>query len=251
VEADVFQRFMEEYFEEAGSDLVEHVPSDYRERRAGGDGDDGFVPGLRAADQRLRAWAQRVHGVWPQLSRSVSPAVALQPGQHTLLPLPHPVIVPGSRFREVYYWDTYWIIRYPSLLQFLSLALICLLSNDFPVMHPVGTSPPPISGASIFCRGLIISKMLDTAKGMVENLLHLVKVYGFVLNGARAYYENRRFAQPPLLLGTFILSAYGCACMTFPWDYPFFSLNRLDHFTQPHPTYYGLVTTIRVVEARV
>ncbi|KAH7352593.1 hypothetical protein KP509_19G053200 [Ceratopteris richardii] len=39
--------------------------------------------------------------------------------------------------------------------------------------------------------------MFQTAKGMVENLLHLVKVYGFVLNGARVYYENR--SQPPLL----------------------------------------------------
>ncbi|CAI5493867.1 unnamed protein product [Closterium sp. Naga37s-1] len=30
----------------------------------------------------------------------------------SLLALPHaPVIVPGERFREMYYWDTYWVIR--------------------------------------------------------------------------------------------------------------------------------------------
>jgi alpha,alpha-trehalase len=26
----------------------------------------------------------------------------------SLLPLPHPYIVPGGRFREIYYWDSYF-----------------------------------------------------------------------------------------------------------------------------------------------
>lgn len=121
---------------------------DYEEEPA------GFLPHLK--DRRLRTWALKVHAIWLELARRVAPNVEDEPDQHTLLPLPNPVIVPGSRFREVYYWDSYWIIR-----------------------------------------GLLVSKMFHTAKGMVENLLHLVKVYGFVLNGARAYYENR--SQPPLL----------------------------------------------------
>ncbi len=28
----------------------------------------------------------------------------------TLLPAPNPFIIPGERFRESYYWDSYWII---------------------------------------------------------------------------------------------------------------------------------------------
>ena len=31
--------------------------------------------------------------------------------RHSLLYLPHPFVVPGGRFREIYYWDTYWVIR--------------------------------------------------------------------------------------------------------------------------------------------
>ena len=42
-----------------------------------------------------------------------------RPDEHTLLPLPGGVIIPGSRFREVYYWDSYWIIRYLSMFTFL------------------------------------------------------------------------------------------------------------------------------------
>lgn len=25
--------------------------------------------------------------------------------------VPHPFIVPGGRFREFYYWDSYWIVQ--------------------------------------------------------------------------------------------------------------------------------------------
>ena len=56
----------------------------------------------------------------------------LQP-RHTLLHLPRPFVVPGGRFREVYYWDSFWIIR-----------------------------------------GLVVCGMLDTARGMVDNLADLV-----------------------------------------------------------------------------
>ncbi|KAJ9549793.1 hypothetical protein OSB04_022336 [Centaurea solstitialis] len=46
-------------------------------------------------------------------------------------------------------------------------------------------------------RGLLASKMYKTAKGIVLNLISLIDTYGYVLNGARAYYTNR--SQPPLL----------------------------------------------------
>ncbi|KAI7752825.1 hypothetical protein M8C21_010905 [Ambrosia artemisiifolia] len=115
---------------------------------------DGFLPNV--VHQGVRNWALEVHSLWKNLSRKVSNRVIKNPELHTLLPLKHPVIIPGSRFREVYYWDSYWIIR-----------------------------------------GLLVSKMYETAKGMVLNLIELIDNYGYVLNGARAYYTNR--SQPPLL----------------------------------------------------
>ena len=38
-------------------------------------------------------------------------SVGMAPAQHSLLPLSHPFIVPGGRFREAYYWDSYWIVQ--------------------------------------------------------------------------------------------------------------------------------------------
>lgn len=48
-----------------------------------------------------------IDALWPLLTRR-SP----QPLPHdSLLPLPYPYVVPGGRFREVYYWDSYFTMR--------------------------------------------------------------------------------------------------------------------------------------------
>ncbi|KAJ7563853.1 hypothetical protein O6H91_03G128400 [Diphasiastrum complanatum] len=148
IASDTLKHFIDKFFDVPGSDLLPHVPKDFRSEP------EGFLPLVKS--QEARVWALKVHALWLQLSRKVAENVQNQPDMHTLLPLPYPVIVPGSRFREVYYWDSYWIIR-----------------------------------------GLAVSKMYDTAKGIVRNLFSLVQTYGFVPNGARTYYKNR--SQPPLL----------------------------------------------------
>jgi len=51
----------------------------------------------------------------------------------------------------------------------------------------------------------MVSKMYDTAKHVVLNLVYLVEKYGFVLNGARSYYTNR--SEPPLL-SSMVLEVY-------------------------------------------
>ena len=47
---------------------------------------------------------QHIRALWPSLTR---PADASDP-RSSLIPLPHPYVVPGGRFREVYYWDSYF-----------------------------------------------------------------------------------------------------------------------------------------------
>jgi alpha,alpha-trehalase len=96
--------FLSRYFGDPGSDLVPAVPPDFQAEPR------GFLP--RVHSPEARAWAREVHALWKQLARRVAPDVAARPDRHTLLPLPGGVVVPGSRFREVYYWDSYWVVRY-------------------------------------------------------------------------------------------------------------------------------------------
>ena len=61
----------------------------------------GPTVSLAASGQTLLDY---VSSLWPVLQQS-TPSV---PAYSTLLPLPYPYIVPGGRFREVYYWDSYF-----------------------------------------------------------------------------------------------------------------------------------------------
>ena len=45
-----------------------------------------------------------IDSLWPMLRESATSV----PAYSTLLPLPYPYVVPGGRFREVYYWDSYF-----------------------------------------------------------------------------------------------------------------------------------------------
>ncbi|KAJ6703409.1 TREHALASE [Salix viminalis] len=121
--------FIATYFDDAGDDLVYYDPEDFLPEP------EGFLPKVK--NPEVRSWALE----W--------------------LCLVHV-------FREVYYWDSYWVIR-----------------------------------------GLLASKMYTTAKAIVTNLIFLVDTYGYVLNGARAYYTNR--SQPPLL-SAMVYEIYNRTC---------------------------------------
>jgi len=85
-----------------------------------------FAP---AAHWRLR------NRLWATLGRKSRLNGAQQ--RSSFIAQPNPTIVPGGRFLETYYWDTYWVVQ-----------------------------------------GLIVCNMLETAKGVVGNLLDLWLQHG-------------------------------------------------------------------------
>jgi len=62
-------------------------------------------------DTRYRQWAKDLNLVWKQLSRKMTPEVKLEQDRNSLIYVPNGFIVPGGRFEELYYWDTYWIVN--------------------------------------------------------------------------------------------------------------------------------------------
>ena len=53
---------------------------------------------------RSQTMERHIRALWPVLTRSPSHDTA----RSSLIPLPEPYVVPGGRFREVYYWDSYF-----------------------------------------------------------------------------------------------------------------------------------------------
>ncbi|GAA4774221.1 alpha,alpha-trehalase TreA [Stakelama sediminis] len=60
-------------------------------------------PGLTQSGPRL-GLLQHIAALWPHLTR---PPLKPKPGSSALA-LPYPYVVPGGRFRELYYWDSYF-----------------------------------------------------------------------------------------------------------------------------------------------
>ena len=58
--------------------------------------------GLRT--DTARTMEEHIRALWPALTRTPDAADA----QSSLIPLPYAYVVPGGRFREVYYWDSYF-----------------------------------------------------------------------------------------------------------------------------------------------
>jgi alpha,alpha-trehalase len=65
------------------------------------------LPGLGSDSFRsdtTRTMEQHIRALWPALTRKADAPDA----RSSLIPLPHEYVVPGGRFREVYYWDSYF-----------------------------------------------------------------------------------------------------------------------------------------------
>ncbi|CAM9190475.1 unnamed protein product, partial [Pylaiella littoralis] len=118
---DGLAQFVGGHFDEAGSDIVPRTNLHH----------------VCSNEHACREWARSIHGLWALLVRENVADVAVHPQRHSLLPRRHPVVVPGGRFRESYYWDTFWTVR-----------------------------------------GLVVSGMVDTARGAVLNLLDDVDRFG-------------------------------------------------------------------------
>lgn len=61
----------------------------------------------------ILGWASIVNSYWASLVRVTNSSTLCDGVQceSTLIPLNHTFVVPGGRFREQYYWDSYWIIE--------------------------------------------------------------------------------------------------------------------------------------------
>jgi alpha,alpha-trehalase len=111
-----------------------------------------------------------------------------------LLYLPNPYVVPGDTFNEMYGWDSFFIVEG------------LLASVDYVMANPTARVWSPTEGSflSLSTRAgdanyyrSFAARLLQTAKGMVDNHAFEIEYYGgFVLNANRTYYLTR--SQPPL-----------------------------------------------------
>lgn len=129
---------------------------------------------------------QHIAALWPVLTRRPDSADP----HSSLIPLPHPYVVPGGRFREVYYWDSYFTML--GLVRSGRADLVKdMLDNFAYLIETVGHIPngnrtyylsrsqPPFFGAMV---GLY-AQATDTAQAL-QYLPALEKEHSFWMEGA-------------------------------------------------------------------
>ncbi|KAI1350152.1 Six-hairpin glycosidase-like protein [Xylaria sp. FL0043] len=137
------QEFLSTYFGEAGSEL-EAVPADQLKT------DPVFLDEVE--DSVIKQFVEKVIDIWPDLTRKYIGADKCDGCVNSYIPVNRTFVVAGGRFREPYYWDSFWILE--GLLR---------------------------TGGSF----------TEISRNIIENFLDFVEQFGFVPNGARIYYLNR------------------------------------------------------------
>ncbi len=143
---------------------------------------------------------QHIRDLWPQLTRAADTASA----GSSLLPLPKPYVVPGGRFREVYYWDSYFTML--GLIESRRTDLVAnMLDNFAHLITTVGHIPngnrtyylsrsqPPFFAAMV---GLYATAT-DTGTAM-RYLAAMEREHAFWMDGAAALkpgVANRRVVR--------------------------------------------------------
>ncbi|XP_008202561.1 trehalase isoform X3 [Nasonia vitripennis] len=96
------EKFVNETFEPAGSEFTDFDPKDWVAQPK-------FL--RKVLDPELRKFGQDLNHIWKLLGRKMKDDVRLNSELYSIIYVENPVIVPGGRFREFYYWDSYWIVK--------------------------------------------------------------------------------------------------------------------------------------------
>ncbi|XP_056400762.1 trehalase isoform X2 [Hyla sarda] len=102
IDKDRLITFVNTSFAQPGTEFEDWDPLDWHENPE-------FLSHI--ADPELRSWAADLNDLWKVLGRKISQKVKDEPELHSQIYVPNPVIVPGGRFKEFYYWDSYWVIN--------------------------------------------------------------------------------------------------------------------------------------------
>jgi len=136
--------FLKTYFGQAGSEL-EAIPTDQLETQP------DFLENVNSST--VASFVSQVIDIWPDLTRRYTGGASnCSECVNSFIPVERTFVVAGGRFREPYYWDSFWVIE-------------GLLRTQ--------------------------GSFTQIALNIIENFLDFVDDFGFVPNGARRYYLNR------------------------------------------------------------
>ena len=152
---------------------------------------------------------ERIDSLWNQLTRKTPDVPA-----YSLLPLPFPYVVPGSRFRELYYWDSYFTML--GLSESGRRDLVKDMVRDFAYLidtyghipngnrtYYLTRSQPPF-----FFKMVALLSPDDEAQTFAQYLPQLRKEYAFWMEGAEKLRPGTAYRHVVALPDGSVLNRY-------------------------------------------
>ncbi len=157
-----------------------------------------------------RTMEAHIHALWPVLTRPPDSADA----RSSLIPLPNEYVVPGGRFREVYYWDSYFTML--GLVESGRTDLVRHMLDNFAYLietvghipngnrtYYLGRSQPPFFGAMV---GLY-ARATDTTQAL-RYLEALEAEHAFWMDGAERLAPGQTYRRVVRMPGGELLNRY-------------------------------------------
>ncbi len=140
---------------------------------------------------------EHIEKLWPYLERKADSGNTIE--GDSLIPLPHPYIVPGGRFNEIYYWDSYFTmlgLQHSGLVDQIEgmIKNFSYLIDRFGFIpngnrtYFLGRSQPPFYALMI--------QLLAEEKGndvLVQYLPQLKKEYAFWMKGSQQLVDTKPY----------------------------------------------------------
>lgn len=95
--------FINKNLHEPGIEIIKANYTDWSEKPK-------FLESLRK--EKLVLFAKSLNKIWLDLYKRFDFSKLENGSVSSHLPMKYPFIVPGGRFLEIYYWDTYWVMEY-------------------------------------------------------------------------------------------------------------------------------------------
>lgn len=168
------------------------------------------APSPVAGSAQTTGMEQHIRDLWPMLTRAADTADA----RSSRIPLPGPYVVPGGRFREVYYWDSYFTML--GLIESGRTDLVKNMLDNFAHLvmtvghipngnrtYYLGRSQPPYFAAMV---GLYARA--TTAQQAYQYLPAMEKEYAFWMDGASRVAPGQAYRRVVRLANGGLLNRY-------------------------------------------
>ncbi|KAF9976671.1 hypothetical protein BGZ73_008068 [Actinomortierella ambigua] len=131
------ESFVNKHFHPAGTEVVPGELPDFIQ-------EPEFLESIN--DRTVRGFAHHLNAFWPKLTKRVDLSTICDDCESTLIVPKHDFVVPGGRFREFYYWDTYFTFQ-GMLLSGLFNTTRNMLEDFFEQVRTLGFIP---NGARVY-----------------------------------------------------------------------------------------------------